>query len=78
MSKKFQVPKAKPDTEASMCEYMSLCDNSLPCNVEPSECVLNIIGHVSKDGSVFTPIKPQRRKCPKLNHKLSVLLAPKL
>jgi len=67
MTKKFQIPKAKPDAEATMCEYLSLNDDGLPCDIdEPSGCALKLIGKVSKDGRIFTPKKPERYWCPRI------------
>jgi len=72
----FKIPKAKSDSEAPICMYMSLADNKEhECNIEPSECSLSRVGHISKNGREFEPIKKLERgiyvsvyRCPKLEN----------
>lgn len=53
----FKIPQAQPDTEATMCEYMSLCEHGKTCDIDPEKdyCALGQVGKISKDGSAFTP-----------------------
>ena len=70
-AKDFKIPQAKPDSEATQCEYMSLCENGGVCDIEPTRelCMLGQLGMISKDGKVFDPIKKLWR-CPKLEDRL--------
>lgn len=72
---KFRIPKAKPDTQASICEYMAIHDKTLSCDINPLEeiCELATLGKISKDGNSFTPSKKLAKgiyislyRCPKL------------
>lgn len=74
--KPFKIPQAKPDTEATMCEYMSMCENGKVCDIDPTQelCMLAQVGKISKDGSTFTPKKVLKKGiyittwwCPKLD-----------